>query len=559
MLKLPLLIVCVFAGSIFAAAQTPSTTETKQPVKIEVNAAHATGAYQPIWNYFGADEPNFTYAPNGSKLLKELAALSPAPVYIRVHNLLTTGNGEGSLKWGSTNAYREDAKGNPIYDWTITDRIFDNFRDTGVRPLVEVGFMPEALSTHPEPYRHNFPKGDVFTGWSYPPKDYGKWSALVTAWATHLRDRYGKAAVNGWLWEVWNEPDIPYWHGTPEEYFKLYDVTAAAIRKALPEAKIGGPESTGPYGGKSSAFLRQFLEHCAHGKNAATGGTGAPLDFISFHPKGSPKVVDGHVQMSVAHQLDAVDRGMKIVASFPRYKDTPIIMGESDPEGCAACKGPQNGYRNGPLYGVSIAEATARTYELARQDGVNIQGSVTWAFEFENQPYFAGFRSLATNGIDKPVLNVFRMWGMLRGQWLPVTSSGAVPLQQILAQSVTASPDVNAVATRADHEVDVLVWNYHDDDVPAPSAPVQLRVAGLAARQVRVEQFRMDGQHSNAYTAWQKMGSPQHPTTKQYAELEKAGKLQRMKAAQTIKPEQGTAQMHFDLPRQGVALVKMTW
>lgn len=559
MLKLPLLIVCVFMGSVLAAAQTPSTTETRQPVKIEVDAAHTTGDYKPIWNYFGADEPNFTYAPNGTKLLKELAALSPVPVYIRVHNLLTTGNGDGSLKWGSTNAYREDAKGNPIYDWTITDRIFDNFRDAGVRPLVEVGFMPEALSTHPEPYRHNFPKGDVFTGWSYPPKDYGKWSALVTAWAEHLRDRYGKDAVNGWLWEVWNEPDIPYWHGTPEEYFKLYDVTAAAIRRALPEAKIGGPESTGPYGGKSSAFLRQFLEHCAYGKNAATGGVGAPLDFISFHPKGDPKVVDGHVRMSIAHQLNAVDRGMKIVASFPEYKHTPIIMGESDPEGCAACKGPQNGYRNGPLYGVSIAEATARTYELARQDGVNIQGSVTWAFEFENQPYFTGFRSLASNGIDKPVLNVFRMWGMLRGQWLSVTSSGAVPLQQVLQQSVTASSDVNAVATRAEHEVDVLVWNYHDDDVQTPPAPVQVRVDRLTAHQIHVEQFRMDDQHSNAYTAWQKMGSPQHPTPKQYAELERDGMLQSMKEAQHIKPEQGTVQVNFDLPRQGVEVVKITW
>ncbi len=131
-----------------------------------------------------------------------------------------------------------------MYDWTITDKIFDAMRDAGVRPLVEVGFMPEALSTHPEPYRHTFPDGDVFTGWSYPPKDYDKWSALVTAWVKHLHERYGDAAGKTWLWEVWNEPDIPYWHGTPEEYDRLYDVTAEAIQKELPEAKIGGPEAT---------------------------------------------------------------------------------------------------------------------------------------------------------------------------------------------------------------------------------------------------------------------------------------------------------------------------
>lgn len=176
-------------------------------VVINVEASKPVGTYQPVWSYFGADEPNYTYAPNGEKLLRELSALSSAPVYFRTHNLLTTGDGSSSLKWGSTNAYRENPDGSTIYDWTITDRIFDALAGAHVRPLVEVGFMPEALSTHPEPYRHTFPNGDVFTGWSYPPKDYEKWSALITAWVRHLHDRYG-AQVDGWLWEVWNEPDI---------------------------------------------------------------------------------------------------------------------------------------------------------------------------------------------------------------------------------------------------------------------------------------------------------------------------------------------------------------
>ncbi len=414
--------ICLLLTASFAAAQS-----TAAPVTITVDANQIQGAYRPIWNYFGADEPNYVYAPNGKKLLRELSALSPAPVYFRTHNLLTTGNGSASLKWGSTNAYTERPDGSPVYDWTITDRIFDAFRDAHVRPLVEVGFMPEALSTHPEPYRHSFPNGEIFTGWSYPPRDYAKWSALVSAWVRHLHQRYG-TAVDSWLWEVWNEPDIAYWHGTPEEYDRLYDVTTAAIRAELPGAKVGGPESTGPANDKAAAFLKQFLEHCARGTNAATGKRGAPLDFISFHPKGSPKFEDGHVQMNVGAQLRAVQRGMEIVASFPEWKATPIILGESDPEGCAACRGPQNGYRNGALYGVSVAEAMARTYELARREGVDIKGSVTWAFEFEDQPPFAGFRELASNGIDKPVLNVFRMLGMLNGQWVAVESTGAQSL-----------------------------------------------------------------------------------------------------------------------------------
>jgi xylan 1,4-beta-xylosidase len=524
-------------------------------VVVNVDASKTEGAYTPVWNYFGADEPNYVYARNGEKLLRELSALSPAPVYFRTHNLLTTGDGSSSLKWGSTNAYREGADGSPIYDWTITDRIFDAMQSAHVLPLVEVGFMPEALSTHPEPYRHTFPDGEIFTGWSYPPKDDAKWSALVTAWVRHLHQRYD---VSGWLWEVWNEPDIPYWHGTPEEYDKLYDVTVAAIRKELPQAKIGGPESTGPANDRAAAFLQQFLEHCAHGTNAATGKTGAPLDFISFHPKGSPKFVDGHVRMNVGAQLRSVQRGMQIVASFPEWRNTPIILGESDPEGCAACKGEQNGYRNGALYGVSVADAIARTYELARNEGLHLQGAVTWAFEFEDQPYFAGFRELATNGIDKPVLNVFRMLGMLGGDWIEATSSGAQPLEAVVADSVTDAPDVNAVATRKDREVDVLVWNYHDDDIASEPTQVKLSVANLPAKRVRAEIFRMDGDHSNSFTAWKKMGSPQKPTPAEQKRLEESGRLE-CASLETPAMSDPTATLTFPLSRQGVYLVRLKW
>ena len=364
------------------------------------------------------------------------------------------------------------------------------------------------------------------------------------------------------LWEVWNEPDIDYWHGTPEEYNRLYDVTEHAIRLALPHAKVGGPESTGPYGGRSTAFLQQFLEHCAHGKNLVTGVTGTELDFISFHPKGSPKVVDGHVEMGIKNQLSAIDAGMKIVAAFPEYKQTPIILGESDPEGCAACsvaRHPSNAYRNGPLYGVSIAEATARTYELARRNGVNFHGAVTWAFEFENQPYFAGFRSLATNGIDKPVLNVFRMWGMLAGKWLDVESSGALPIDSILESGVTRAPDISAVATRQGKEVDVLVWNYHDVNLPSDDTNVHLALDGLEASNVTVHQYRMDATHSNSYAAWQALGSPQNPTPQQWKSLEQASRLQELGVPASLASRNRTINVSFRLPRQAVEFVKVTW
>ena len=546
----------VIAG--FPQSAAPVSQVGDPAVLVQVHAGQRTGPYTPIWNYFGADEPNYLYAPNGRKLLGELAALSPVPVYYRPHNLFTTGDGEGSLKWGSTNVYTEKPDGTPVYDFTITDRIFDALIAAHVRPLVEIGFMPEALSTHPQPYRHSFPKGDIFTGWTYPPKDEAKWSKLVTAYAQHLLQRYGSQTAT-WLWEVWNEPDIPYWHGTPAEYDRLYDLTAAAIRGVLPEAKIGGPEATG-VSDHSEPFLRQFLEHCAHGVNAATGGTGAPLDFISYHPKGSPKSVDGHVVMSVGTQLRAMERGMKVIASYPEWRRTPIILGESDPEGCAACQGSQNGYRNGPLYGVSVAEATMRAYELARKYGVNLQGAVTWAFEFEDQPAFLGFRELATNGIDKPVLNVFRLFGMLGGpntEWVAAESSGGLPLDDVVEHSVVSSPDVNAVATRSEGKVNVLLWNYHDADVAAAPAAVHLSIDGLRGSTVTVSEFRVDETHSNAYRVWQQMGSPAHPTPEQTQRLEKAGKLEQSVADHEVGLKGGKAEIDLSLPRQGVVLVRL--
>ncbi len=520
------------------------------------------------WSYFGADEPNYVSAPHGQKLLGELSALSPTPVYIRLHNLLTTGDGSGSLKWGSTNAYREDAEGHPIYDWTITDRIFDALVKNGTRPVVQVGFMPEALSTHPEPYRHAFPKDSessgIFTGWTYPPKDYAKWQALVAAWATHLRDRYGRATVDTWLWEVWNEPDIGYWHGTPAEYDKLYDYAAAGIQAALPNAVIGGPEATG-VSSRSEVFLRQFLDHCDHGVNAATGKTGAPLGFISFHPKGSPQFVEGHVVMGIRNELESARHGFAVVASYPRWKNTPIILGENDPEGCAACGGARNGYRNGTLYGVSVVEVAKRIDELAAQYGVTLQGSVTWALQFENQPAFDGLRSLATQGVDKPVLNAFRLLGQLDekgAKLLPVTSSGALPLAQVLREGVREQPDIDASASATDRQVNVLIWNYHDADVTVPSAPVVIEVKGIPAaarRHVKVEGMLVDPEQANTYTAWKKMGSPANLTAEQSTELTNAGKLLAVPMVAETSVEGEMVKVRTTIARQGVMLLRFSW
>jgi len=553
-----LLVIVVFGAALSRSQEVPES------VAIHVRADQSDGTIAPIWSFFGYDEPNYTYAPNGRKLLGELSALSPAPVYVRVHNLLTTGDGSASLKWGSTNVYSEDAAGKPIYSWAILDQIFDTFHDAGSKPLVEIGFMPQALSTHPEPYRHNFPHGEIFTGWAYPPKDYQQWSELVFQFVVHLRERYGEAETRTWLWEVWNEPDIGYWKGTPEEYFKLYDFSVDAILRALPGARIGGPDSTGPANPKAAEFLRQFLDHCAHQKNYVSGKTGSHLDFIAFHPKGSPKWEDGHVRMGIARQLASIQAGFRVVESFPEWRHTPIVLGESDPEGCAACSAkdnPQNSYRNGPLYAAYTAEVLDRIYALSESEQVNFLGAVTWAFEFEDQPPFEGFRELATGGFDKPVLNAFRMLGLLGRERIKATSARAIPTEEVVRDGVRGQADINVIATREDHEVEVLIWNYHDDDVAAPPASIDLTFEGLAASATRgaLEHFRIDSNHSNAFTAWKEMGSPPAPSPSQSRQLEKEGQLQLLGSPERITIEKGSVHLKFALPRQGLSLVRLAW
>jgi xylan 1,4-beta-xylosidase len=549
------MIFLLFVAAVGASAQ--------QPVDIRVDANVSLGPYRPIYAYFGYDEPNYTYAPNGRKLIGELAALSPVRVEIRTHHLLVTGDGTAALKWGSTNAYTEDAAGRAVYDWKIVDRIFDTYLAAHARPFVEIGFMPEALSTNPEPYTLHWPTPDDGKGWSYPPKDYAKWAELVRHWVLHSVERYGRAEVEGWSWEVWNEPDISYWRGTPQEYQKLYDYSADAVKRALPAAKIGGPGSTGPNGQKAGDFLRQFLEHCARGANAATGKTGAPLDFITYHAKGSPSVVEGHVRMSLRREMADVAKGMEIVNQFPEFRGLPIVLSEADPEGCAACSArqyPQNVYRNGTMYPSYTASALGAIFKLADRYHSNLAGMLTWAFEFEGQPYFDGFRTLATNGIDKPVLNLFRMAGLMSGDHVKTESSGAAGVDGILQSGARGVGDIDALATRAQRQIAVLVWNYHDDDLPAAPAMVTLALAAIpAAGPVLVEHYRLDDTHSNSYTVWKEMGSPAQPSPEQYARLETAGQLQLLGSPEWAAVKDGGLSLRFALPRHAVSLLRVEW
>jgi xylan 1,4-beta-xylosidase len=521
-------------------------------ISIRIDASKTIGDMRPFWSFFGYDEPNYTYRENGKKLLTELTQLSPARVYVRTHNLLTSkGNSPGpDLKWGYTDAYKEDANGNPVYNWTIVDSIIDTYIERGIKPLMEIGFMPKDLSSKPEPYEHTWSKGG------------NKWRELVYQWVKHSIERYGKKDVITWLWEVWNEPDIPYWSGTFEEYCKLYDYAADGLKKACPECTIGGPHTTSPRSDKAYKYLTDFIQHCLRGKNYATGKTGTPLQYIGFHAKGSPEFIDGHIRMNMGVQLKDIQRAFEAVNSFPELKNIPIIIGECDPEGCAACsekRDPKYGYRNGTMYSSYTASSFARIYELMDKYKVNLNGAVSWSFEFEDQEWFAGFRDLATNGIDKPVLNIFRMFGMMNGKRIAVKSDNGLNATDIIAKGVREKNDLNAIASKSANSVCIMVWNYHDDDKTGPSSPVELIVNGISNSKVLLHHYRVDQQFSNSFEKWKTMGKPQQVNNEQYKELEKAGQLQLYTSPEWKKTNNGGVKLKFDLPRQGVTLIQLTW
>ena len=542
-----------------------SSSSQQIPIRIQVDASASIGEMRPFWSYFGYDEPNYTTRKDGQKLLSELTKLGPTTVYVRTHNLLTSkGNSLGpDLKWGFTDAYKEDANGNPIYNWIIVDSIIDTYIKRGIKPLMEIGFMPKDLSSKPEPYEHTWSKGgNIWTGWTYPPKDYNKWRELVYQWVKHSIDRYGKKEVITWLWEVWNEPDIPYWSGTFDEYCKLYDYAVDGLKKACPECTIGGPHTTSPRSDKAYKYLTDFIEHCLRGKNYATGKTGTPLQYIGFHAKGSPEFINGHIRMNMGVQLKDIERAFVAVNSFPELKNIPIIIGECDPEGCAACsekRDPKYGYRNGTMYSSYTASSFARIYELMDKYKVNLKGVVSWSFEFEDQEWFAGFRELATHGIDKPVLNVFRMFGMMGGKRIEVKAENSFTASDIIANGVRERNDINAIASKDQHSIYIMVWNYHDNDSIGKTSQIELTVNGIAGKKVMSRHYRIDQHFSNSFEKWKAMGKSQNVTADQYQQLEKAGQLQLYNSPEWKEIKDGKALLKFELPTQGVSLIQLNW
>lgn len=267
--------------------------------------------------------------------------------------------------------------------------------------------------------------------------------------------------------------------------------------------------------------------------------------------------------MNLSTQLQQIDEAFRVIASYSELRQTPIVMSEYDPDGCAACQTPQYGFRNGLLYPSYTVATFVRARDLASRQEVNLQGALTWAFEYEeteffnDTTYFDGFRVLATQGIDKPVLNAHRMLGMMAGDRIQAESDGQVALDTAVNEGIRGDADVGVLASTDGDKLYVLIWHYHDNDTNFQDAQVDLKIGGLqAGMSANLTHFRLDEEHSNSYAVWLAMGPSTKPTAEEYDRLVAAGKLQVLESPTTVNlDDQGTFNMSFPLPIQGLSLL----
>jgi xylan 1,4-beta-xylosidase len=543
---------------------------------VRVDCQATLGPIQRLWTSLGFDEINWTSRPDGKRHLRTIRAFAEQPYYVRSHYIFNSGIGWGLPHWGSGNVYHEDASGRPFYDFTIADQVYDAVVQAGHRPLVELAFTPKALVPEDAERRFAFEPSPTQWSpyeaglWATPPKDYAKWGGLVRALVEHCVARYGAPHVRGWLWELWNEPDIYYWRGTPAQFHALYDVTAAAVKAALPDAQVGGPATTGDLGPgrRGNEFLRGFLAHCAR--------RGTPLDFVSFHTKGArytPWRVYGPLggaapvrqSPSSLKMLREVKAALEAVAAHPTFRDLPGIVDECDasvPAHWGVYDNANFGYRNTEYFPVFQCKLMKKLLDLNRAGLARVEQATTWSFYFEGERFFEGTRSLFTaQGVEKPVLNAYRMLGRLGDVRLAAESSHAWTLARLDEGDAGMPEEIDALATaRGAEQLSVLVWRHADDQYATADgeAEVTLRLERLPfSGRVRVDHWRIDAAHSNSHAAWQALGRPQDPSEADVRAIKERQGLERLEPERIDSARDGALTLRLALPLPAVSLIEV--
>lgn len=545
-----------------------------QAVQIRVDAGTTCGKQDHYWKYIGYDECNYTYISEGVELLNKFSALEDAPYYFRTHFMFCTGNCHGTYKFGSTNLYTEDKDGNPIYNYQFYDMIIDAYMATGSKPFIELGFMPlDLVDTN---YLRSVESDwQVYAqykevGWTCPPKSYEKWHELINQLMLHLVERYGAEEVKTWYFELWNEPDIFYWSGTAAEYCKLYDYTEHAVHQVLPEARLSGPAVTGIFEGKhAQKFFKFFLGHCRDGANFYNGEKGTQLDFITFHVKGGgfPFAVNAEKAVpSVSSLVHQVKLGLDAMVEYG-YEDREVILSEADPDGWAAGGVYDNAnmiFRNTEYYATYVAATYTQIEQLGAAYGITVR-PLAWAFMFPGERCFEGTRTFTTQGIDKAVFNLFKIYAQLGDQKLVFESDGAC------GTSYTKEPDVgdpihSAFVVTEDQtdvsgfavqgkngETQIVIYSHHADRDLNETQEIQVQIKGYGnTHGLKVVHYRIDAEHSNAFAEWVRQGSPMYPEKDQYEAIKARDGLETYIPDTIVDSVDDCVNLQFNMPTHAV-------
>jgi len=408
--------------------------------------------------------------------------------------------------------YDEDAQGNPVLNFSYVDQIYDALLANGVRPFVELSFMPKKLASNEDALHAFWYKQNVS-----PPKDYGKWDDMITRFAKHLVERYGIDEVSQWYFEVWNEPNLDFWVGEPHQatYFELYDHTARDLKSVSPRLRVGGPSTA------QAAWADAFIKHCADNT--------VPVDFVSSHVYGNDKAED------VFGTHEQIPRNRMVCRAIGKVHDQikssamptlPLIWSEFN-----ASYANEPDVTDAPYMGPWLADT------IRQCDGlVNEMSYWTFSDVFEEQgvvkqPFYGGFGLLAEDGIPKPSFNAFLL------------------LHRLGEQRLAASSDDVLVTQRTDGSLAIAVWNIADPGARGPEKEVELRFAH--ARVSRVQVTHLDPDHGDVHKAYEAMGSPRYPTKQQIEKLRAAAKLA---PPDTHQVKNGSVTLR--IPSQGLVLVE---
>jgi xylan 1,4-beta-xylosidase len=423
--------------------------------------------------------------------------------YVRFHAILNDEVG----------VYDEDSSGNPVYNFSYVDQIYDGLLANGVRPFVELSFMPKKLAA--EQIIHSFWYKPIVS----PPKSYEKWGDLVSHLANHLVDRYGIDEVSQWYFEVWNEPNLDFWAGNPREesYYQLYDATAKALKTVSPRLRVGGPATA------QAAWVDRFIRHCVEGH--------IPLDFVSTHVYANDLATDVFGTDEKISRTEMVCRAARKVRGQVKGSarpDLPIFWSEYNAS-----------YKNEPEVTDSIFMGPWLADTIRQCDGlIDILSYWTFSDVFEEQgvvkqPFYGGFGLLAEGGLPKPSYNAFQLLHRLGDKRLENQSPSAI------------------VTERSDGALVIAAWSMHLPGEEGSPKSLTIHLSGNSTfRKATVS--RLDADHGSLLAAYAAMGKPSYPTSREISELRHAAELP---APERI--EIKDRQIKLALPAQGLALIEL--